>query len=161
MTFAPPRLPSLESIRGTTASLSARLADADRADVLTANCLDVAVFGEAAALALRDQSGGSDRSALLVAADAFRAVNDSLDGCPDIPMPAAQAIPKEPAPDQPTAEAEMALATLAGDLLAALARLSELQRDPDVVATVLRAGLHVAIALASLTRVEPDAGHVW
>lgn len=159
MTFASPALPSVESVAATVRSLATRLVNEQPAEALTGHCIDTAVFAEAAALALREQSSGSDCAALLAAADAFRAVTESLDGHPDIPMAAAQVTLGEPATG-PVAGAETALAALAGDLLAALAQLCDLQTDPHEVAAVLRAGLHAAHGLASLTRAESDAGHL-
>jgi hypothetical protein len=160
MTFALPSLPSVQSIAGTATSLATRFGHQEPTEVLAGHCIDGAVFAEAAALALRDESHGPDRAALLAAADAFRAVTESLDGHPGIPMPAAHVSLRGPASGQPMAEAETALATLAGNLLAALAQLSDLRADPDDVAAGLRAGLHAASALASLTRAESDAGHL-
>ena len=160
MTFTLPSPPSVESIAGTATSLATRLGREHPAEVLIGHCIDTAVFAEAAALALRGGSGGPDRPALLAAADAFRAVTESLDVHPDIPMPAARITIRGQVTSEPTAEAETALASLAGDLLAALAQLSDLQAGPDHVAAALRASLHAASALAMLTPAESDAGHL-
>lgn len=160
MTFVSASLPPVESIAGTATLLATRLADERATEALLDRCLDVAAFAESAALAVRDRSDQADRPAFLAAADAFRSIVETLDRHPGIHLPTVQAVLQTRAPSAAMAAAETSLASLAEELLAALARLGELAPDLDQVAAALRAGLQATSAHISLTRAETDAGHL-
>lgn len=160
MTFVSASLPPVESIAGTVTLLATRLADEHVAEGLLDRCLDAAAFAESAALAVRDRSDEADRPAFLAAADAFRAIVETLDGHPGIHLPPVQPLLQARVPSEPIVAAETSLASLAEALLAALARLGALAPDLDQVAAALRAGLQATSAHISLTRAETDAGYL-